>query len=133
DAQLAYQLFAATKPAPPAVEGDQNARNRIQISPDDNLEQVLLGRVAPLDPKFAALNAEQMMDKGTFPRTLPDVLTQLLKQDADAAAKLADKTVKKLESANLLTNNEAANLAQSMLVLGPRVAPANADAKISSP
>ena len=44
--------------------------------------------VQPLDdPKFAATNAEQMMDKGTFPRSMPDVLTQLQKQDADAAAR----------------------------------------------
>jgi len=126
DAQLAYQLLAATKPAVTPVDGDQNARNRFQVTQDNNLEQTLLGRVAALDPKFAALNAEQMMDKGTFPRTLPEVLSQLQQQDADAAAKLADKTVKKLESANLLTNNEAANLAQSMLVTGPSLPDANA-------
>src|SRR5689334_3291057 len=119
DAQLAYQLLASTKP-PATIELDQNARNRIQLTPDDNLEQALLGRVAALDPKFAATNAEQMMDKGTFPRTLPEVLTQLQKQDADAAAKLANKTVKKLEGANLLSNNEAANLAQMLIMSGPR-------------
>jgi hypothetical protein len=121
DAQLAYQLLNSTK-TPPPIELDQNARNRIQITPDDALEQVLLGRIAALDPKLAATNAEQMMEKGTFPRTLPDVLTQLQKQDADAAAKLADKTVKKLEATNLLSNNEAANLAQLLLMPGPRPA-----------
>ncbi|HEY3581279.1 MAG TPA: hypothetical protein VGK82_12070 [Pyrinomonadaceae bacterium] len=126
DAQLAYQLLASTKP-PATIELDQNARNRIQLTPDDNLEQALLGRVAALDPKFAATNAEQMMDKGTFPRTLPEVLTQLQKQDADAAAKLANKTVKKLEGANLLSNNEAANLAQMLIMSGPRPANASAD------
>src|SRR5689334_17731449 len=125
DAQLAYQLLAATKAAAPTIEVDQTARNRIQFSPDDNLEQTLLGRVAALDPKLAATNAEQMMDKGTFPRTMPDVLTQLQKQDADAAAKLADKTVKKLEAANLLTNNDAATLAQLLIMAGPRAADAN--------
>ena len=126
DAQLAYQLLASTKP-PASIELDQNARNRIQLTPDDNLEQTLLGRVAALDPKLAATNAEQMMDKGTFPRTLPEVLTQLQKQDASAAAKLADKTVKKLEGANLLSNNEAANLAQMLLMSGPRPANASVD------
>ncbi|HEY2963104.1 MAG TPA: hypothetical protein VGJ37_11850 [Pyrinomonadaceae bacterium] len=127
DAQLAYQLLAATKPAQP-IELDQNARPRIQITPDDNLEQVLLGRVAALDPKFAALNAELMMDKGTFPRTLPEVIYRLQQQDAEAAAKLSDKTVKKLQSANLLTNNEASNLAQSLLTSGPRVVDTSANA-----
>jgi hypothetical protein len=62
DAQLAYQLLAATKSAAP-IELDQNARNRNQLSPDDNLEQTLLGRVAALDPKLAATNAEQMMER----------------------------------------------------------------------
>ena len=129
DAQLAYQLLASTKP-PATIELDQNARNRIQLTPDDNLEQTLLGRVAALDPKLAAINAEQMMEKGAFPRTLPEVLTQLQKQDADGAAKLADKTVKKLEAANLLSNNEAANLAQMLIMSGPR--PANASANTTN-
>lgn len=134
DAQLAYQLLAATKPPAPAIQPDQDPRMaRIQITPDDNLEQTLLGRVAALDPKFAATNAEQMMDKGTFPRALPDVLAQLQKQDADAAAKLADKTVKKLEAANLLTNNDAASLAQLLISSGPRVAQATPDVKSATP
>lgn len=120
DAQLAYQLLAATKP-PAAIELDQNARNRMQLTPDDNLEQTLLGRVAALDPKLAATNAEQMMEKGTFPRTLPEVLYRLQEQDKDAAAKLADKTVAKLQASNLLTNNEAVSLAQSLLTTGPRL------------
>jgi hypothetical protein len=61
-----------------------------------------------------------MMDKGQFPRTLPEVINQLHKQDPEAATKLTDKTVKKLQSANLLTNNEAAFLIQQFLMGGPR-------------
>jgi hypothetical protein len=131
DAQLAYQLLASTKAAAPAIEPNQNGRNRIQVTPDDNLEQVLLGRISSLDPKLAATNAEQMMDKGTFPRTLPEVLTQLQKQDAEAAAKLADRTVKKLESTNLLGDNDAASLAQMLIAPGPR--PADANSKTTTP
>lgn len=127
DAQLAYQLLAATKTPAPTGDTNQNARNnRMQMSADDNLEQTLLSRIASLDPKLAAINAEQMMDKGTFPRTLPDVLSQLRKQDADAATKLADRTVKKLEAANLLDDNDAANLAQMLIAPGPRPADAKA-------
>jgi hypothetical protein len=74
-------------------------------------------------PKLAAQNAEQMMAKGQFPRTLGEVISQLQRQDADAAAKLADKTVTKIQAANILTNNDAASLAQSLLSAGPRVAP----------
>lgn len=121
DAQLAYQLLAITKPAalpPPQVVDARGPRP--QINPEDNLEQQLLGRIAALDPKLAAQNADQMMDKGQFPRSLTEVLNNLYKQDPDAAAKLADKTVKKLQATNLLTNAEAATLAQMLLMRGPR-------------
>jgi len=126
DAQLAYQLLAATKsqsqPASP-----QDARNpRMQLNSDENLEQTLLGRVAALDPKFAAQNAEQMMEKGQFPRSLGEVINQLQRQDSDAASKFADKIVKRIQSANLLTNNDASVLAQTLLSPGPRL-PAPAD------
>jgi hypothetical protein len=128
DAPLAYQLFAATKAPVATPASNQNQSNdprnqRAQFNSDDNLEQTLLGRVAALDPKLAAQNAEQMMAKGQFPRTLGEVISQLQRQDAEAAAKLADKTVSKIQAANILTNNDAASLAQSLLSAGPRVAP----------
>src|SRR5688572_21706038 len=128
DAQLAYQLLASTKPPvqTPVVTDPRGARFQPNaLNPDDSLEQMLLGRIASLDPKLAAQNAEQMMDKGQFPRTLPEVINQLNKQDAEAAAKLTDKTVKKLQTANLLTNAEAGMLVQSLLATGPRL-PENA-------
>ena len=81
---------------------------------------MLLARIASLDPKLAAQNAEQMIEKGQFPRTLPEVINQLYRQDPEAAEKLADKTVKRLQSANPLTNNEAGSLVQALLAPGPR-------------
>jgi hypothetical protein len=126
DAQLAYQLLATTKPPTPVAQTtNTDQRNpRPQFNSEENLEQMLLGRIAALDPKLAAQNAEQLMEKGQFPRTVGEVINQLYKQDPEAAAKLADKTVKRLLSANVLTNNEAAVLAQSMLTAGVRQ-PAN--------
>ncbi len=122
DAPLAYQLLAATKPPAQPTQNTGDPRNpRLQINAEDNLEQTLLSRVAALDPKLAAQNAEQMLEKGQFPRTIADVLIELQKQDAEAATKLGDKTVKKIQAANLLTNNEAAGLAQSLLLRRPRV------------
>jgi hypothetical protein len=122
DAPLAYQLLAATKPPAQATPNTVDPRNpRVQINAEDGLEQTLLSRVAALDPKLAAQNAEQMLDKGQFPRTISDVLVELQKQDSEAATKLGDKTVKKIQAANLLTNNEAANLAQSLLLRRARV------------
>ena len=139
DAQLAYQLLAITKPAalpaPPPNAADIRGQ-RPQTSPEDNLEQMLLNRIAALDPKFAAQNAEQMLDRGQFPRSMTEVLNQLYKQDPDAAAKMADKTVKKLQAANLLMNAEAAILAQSLLQRGPRGAgdaPAPSGGRVDGP
>ena len=123
DAALAYQLLAATKQQTPAATPSGDVRNpRVQFNPDDNLEQTLLGRVAALDPKLAAQNAEQLMEKGQFPRTTGDVINQLRRQDSEAATKLADKTVKRIQAANLLTSSDANNLAQSLLNPGPRIA-----------
>jgi hypothetical protein len=123
DAALAYQLLAATKPPASAQPVTADGRGpRPQINSEDNLEQVLLGRIAGLDPKLAAQNAEQMIDKGQFPTTLPTVINQLYKQDPDAADKLADKTVKKIQAANIVTKTETVALAQGLLRAGPRPA-----------
>ena len=121
DAQLAYQLLAATKP--PANAQPADARGpRAQITSEDSLEQMLLGRIAALDPKLAAQNAELMLDKGQFPMTLGTVLDQLYRQDADAAEKFADKAVKKIQAANILSRTEAGSLVQILLRGGPRPA-----------
>ena len=120
DAPLAYQLLATTKPpATTQPAGDQRGP-RPQMNAEENLEQQLLARIAALDPKLAAQNAEQMIEKGQFPRTLPEVINQLRRQDAEAADKLTDKTVKKIQAANLLTNNEASMLVQALLAPGIR-------------
>ena len=77
DATLAYQLLAATKPPAPAQTATEQRGPRAQFASEENLEQTLLARIAALDPKLAAQNAEQMIDKGQFPRTLPEVINQL--------------------------------------------------------
>ncbi len=124
DAQLAYQLLASTKPpvqvAQTSFDDTRFIRPQPAVNTEENLEQMLLGRIAALDPKLAAQNAELMMEKGQFPRTLTEVIDQLYRQDAEAGAKLADKTVKRLQGANILTNNEAASLAQTLLSGGVR-------------
>src|SRR5215210_2763108 len=121
DEPLAYQFLAVTKPPAPATAGAEPRGPRAQLTSEDNLEQTLLGRIAALDPKLAAQNAEQMLEKGQFPKTLPEVINQLRTQDSEAAEKLADKTVKRVQAANLLTSNEAGALAQSLLTPGPRL------------
>jgi len=65
-------------------------------------------------------NAEQLLDKGQYPRSLGEVLAQLELKDKDAAAKLTDKLIKKLQSANMLSNSDAGSLALGLLQRGPR-------------
>jgi hypothetical protein len=128
DAALAYQLLAATRP-PVNTQPTAEVRGpRLQLTSDESLEQTLLGRIAALDPKLAAQNAEQMMDKGQFPMTIPEVINQLYRQDADAAEKLADKTVKKIQAANILTRTDTGALVQVLLRGGPRPASDGNDA-----
>ena len=134
DVALAYQLLASTKP--PAnlqpVADQRGPRPNSNSMSDENLEMNLLGRIAALDPKFAAQNAEQMLEKGQFPVTIGEVITQLRKQDPDAADKLSDKTVKRLQAANLLTNTEASGLLVTLLRPGPRTAGDTTTAPVSS-
>jgi hypothetical protein len=126
DAQLAYQLLAATRP--PANTQPLDARGpRAQVTSEESLEQTLLGRIAALDPKLAAQNADQMLDKGQFPMTLGQVIDQLYRQDSDAGEKFADKMVKKIEAANILSKTEAGSLIQLLLRGGPRPAATNTD------
>lgn len=115
DAALAYQLLASTRPPTPV-----DSRNPDAFGSEDILEQRLLAEIAALDPKLAFQNAEQMLDKGQFPRTLPEVLAQLQSKDKEAAAKLEDKISKRLQSGNILSNVEAGMLALSLLRPGPR-------------
>jgi len=137
DAPLAYQLLATTKPPLPAQQTDTRQPRQTQIIVEDTLEQTLLAAVASLDPKLAAQNADQLLEKGQFPYSLNTVISKLRRQDAEAATKLADKTVKRLQSANMLSNTEAGGLAMALLNPGPRIgatseAAKEADAKSGS-
>jgi hypothetical protein len=116
DAPLAYQLLASTRSLKPPTE---NAMGQT-LNADDSLEQALLSRVASLDPKLALQNAEQLLEKGQYPRNLSSVLSQLQQKDKEAATKLEDKLIQRLQSANMLASIDAGNLAISLLWAGPR-------------
>jgi len=132
DAALAYQMLAATKPPANLQPTAEQRGPRANMTSDENLEQQLLGRIAALDPKLAAQNAEQMIDKGQLPPTLADVINQLRRQDPAAADKLTDKTLKKIQATNLLSNTEVTGLVQTLLRLGPRTAGDTSTAPASS-
>ncbi len=114
DAPFAYQLLAATRLPAPAADGNPTA------TLEDTLEQQLLAQVAALDPKLALQNAEQLLEKGQYPSSLAEVLAQLQTKDQEGAAKLEEKLLKRLVSANMLTNSDAGRLALGLLQPGPR-------------
>ncbi|HVQ39698.1 MAG TPA: hypothetical protein VMS31_19315, partial [Pyrinomonadaceae bacterium] len=116
DAALAYQLLASTRSLTPATEAVNNFR---RPSPDFNLEDNLLTRVAAIDPKLAAQKVEEALAKGQYPNTLAQVLAKLQPQDKEAAAKLTSKIVSKLQSENMLANAQAQSLAMNLLRAGP--------------
>ncbi|HKZ03784.1 MAG TPA: hypothetical protein VJ180_16190, partial [Pyrinomonadaceae bacterium] len=116
ESALAYQLLAATRPAPSQTTEGRNSPAEVE----ENLEQMLLARITALDPKMALQNAEELLDKGQFPRSLTSVLAQLQRKDKEAAAKLEDKMLKRLQAANLLSSEDAGSLAVGLLRPGPR-------------
>jgi hypothetical protein len=116
DAALAYQLLATTQSLTPTPNPTNNFR---RPSPDANLEQNLLARVAAIDPKLAAQKAEEALTNGQYPNTLPQVLSALQLQDKEAATKLTAKVVSKLQSENMLANVQAETLALFLLRAGP--------------
>ena len=129
DGPLAYQVLASTRPLTPPAD---NALGEV-VNPDENLEQMLLSRVASSDPKLALQNAEQFLEKGEFPRSLSSVLSQLQEKDKEAATKLEDKLVQRLQSVNLATNLNAGNLAVGLLTPGPRPTTTNDSATEGAP
>jgi hypothetical protein len=119
DAALAYQLVATTRSLTPTLDTGNNFR---RPSPDSNLEENLLARVAAIDPKLAAQKVEEALAKGQYPSTLAQVLAALQPQDNEAATKLTAKVVSKLQSENMLANVQAETLALNLLRAGPRLA-----------
>ncbi len=118
DASLAYQLLTTTRSLTPSTVTAVNDFRR-RPSPDFNLEENLLARVAAIDPKMAAQKAEEELSKGQYPTALPQVIARLQTQDKEAAIKLSAKVVGKLQTENMLANVQAQTLALNLLRAGP--------------
>jgi hypothetical protein len=114
DGELAYQLLQ-TMPAPPATGPGVWGSD-----PQSTLEQSLVAAIAANDPKTALKNAQEWLDKGEYPSSISKVLSQLQAKDAESAAKLADKLVKRLQPEELLAKQDAARLTLNLLRPGPR-------------
>jgi hypothetical protein len=130
DAKMAQDIHNQTK-----VQQAQNQQqnNGFGFGPggrgnqDANLEATLLVQIAASDPKTALDSAQAMLDKGDYTNGLVNLLTQLESKDAEGGAKLADKIAKQVGSENLATNNNARNLAISLLSPGPMPAQSKDD------
>jgi hypothetical protein len=119
DAELGYQLLRSTQQQ--AMSG-ANVLNGRRMIPDQsaNLEQSLLATIAATDPKVAYQKAAEALDKGEYPTSLTRVLAQLQTKDQEAFKKLAEKTLSRLGSDNMVASREATSLTVSLLIGGPR-------------
>jgi hypothetical protein len=115
DPELALEFLRATRQQPP-VQTDSAQK------PSDNdlqMELSLASQIADKDPQMALRIAEESLAKG-FSYSLSDVLAQLMNKDRAATFKLANVVIKKLQTENLLANQEATHVAASLLnVMSP--------------
>ncbi|MDX6406731.1 MAG: hypothetical protein QOH70_4186 [Blastocatellia bacterium] len=121
DAELGYQLLRSTQQQPSAA-GNAGGGRRVIPDQQGNLEQSLLAIIAANDPKVAYQKAVDALDKGEYPTAISSILWQLQKKDPESFKKLSEKTLSRLGSDNLVATREAATLAMSLLMPGPRVA-----------
>ncbi|MDX6577758.1 MAG: hypothetical protein QOE96_3711 [Blastocatellia bacterium] len=121
DAELGYQLLRSTQQQPSAA-GNAGGGRRAIPDQQGNLEQSLLAVIAANDPKVAYQKASEALDKGEYPTAVSSILWQLQKKDPESFKKLSEKTLSRLGSDNLVATREAATLAMSLLMPGPRVA-----------
>lgn len=112
--EFAYQLLQ-TMPAPPATSPGVRRQDS-----QNSLEQSLVAAIAANDPKTAVKNAQGWLDKGEYPASFAKVLSQLQSKDAEAATKLSDQLVKKMQPEELLLKSDAVRLSLSLLRPGPR-------------
>lgn len=120
DGELGYQLLRSTQPQQATTTRPGQGRQFV-FDQGNNLEQSLLATIAANDPVFAYQKTIESLDKGEFPQALNRVLTQLQTKDADLFKKLADKTLTRLASDNLLASREATSVAVNLLMPGPKV------------
>jgi len=118
--EFASQLLQAM-PAP-AQTGPGDRRQ-----PTNTLEQSLVAAIAANDPKTALKNAQGWLEKGEYPSSLTKVLSQIQSKDPEAATKLTDQLVKKLQPEEIVSKTEAVRLSLNLLRPGPRLEKKPAD------
>ncbi len=113
DAEMALEFLRATRP-PPSTQA--TGRGRQPSDDEDRLEMNLAAQVAATDPERALELAQESLQKGVSSAVIAP-LTQLQSKDEKAAARLAGDIVTRLRTENLAQNQEAMNVALSLLRL----------------
>ncbi|HEX8139228.1 MAG TPA: hypothetical protein VF544_16815 [Pyrinomonadaceae bacterium] len=90
--------------------------NESEPDRESQLELSIASQIAAKDSKRALRVAEESLKRG-YSYNLLDTLSRLQTTDAEAAAKLAGEIYAKLQTADLLKNQEAANLLVNFLQL----------------
>ncbi|MGB9180449.1 MAG: hypothetical protein WCB68_14550 [Pyrinomonadaceae bacterium] len=110
DARLALEFLRATRlPQQPQAEtGYKQADYELQ------LEINLIEQISREDPRLALQLAEESLSKGVS-ASLDSILINISEKDREGAARLLSEIIKKLQSENLLRNQEAASVAVSLL------------------
>jgi len=88
----------------------------------DRERMVQVATIAANDPKVAYQKASESLDKGEYPTALSRVLSQLQAKDPESFKKLSDKALSRLSSDNIASTRDAALLATTLLMPGPRPA-----------
>jgi hypothetical protein len=121
DPELALEFLRATRP--PRLQPEPGSQ---QTDEEAQMELSLAAQIAGKDPAMALRIGEESLAKG-FSYALAGVVSQLMTKDREAAFKLADAVIRKLQAENLLTNQVATNVAASLLgVLSQLAAPNSA-------
>jgi hypothetical protein len=112
DPRLARDLLRESRQSAPTGE-----RNRENGEQERHLELELASQVANTDPSQALQIAEESLDNGPIQEELPGIIQQLATKDRDGAAKLVSALMKRLRSANLLTDRPACSVAVALVRL----------------
>ncbi|MBC7912145.1 MAG: hypothetical protein H7Y30_16680, partial [Pyrinomonadaceae bacterium] len=129
DARLARDLLAETRP-----QASQKNPDAPAMENEEEFEIRLAAVVAKHDPAQALEMAQKSLAKG-FSNSLPTLITEIQKQDAEAAAKLTSDILTKLKTTKLAENQEASNVAFRIFVMATETkqAKASGDEKSKTP
>lgn len=116
DGRLAQTYLAETRPT------TQPKKDAPPYASEEEFEARLATVIAQNDPTQALDMARKTLAKG-FSYNLPNLLLEIQKKDAEAAAQLAADMLTKLKTTTLTSNQEASNVAVRLLQMATEAPP----------